>query len=345
MTSLSENELVAEFQRNIDTIATALICAFSLKFKQEVVNLSDPLMRWLDFRYRYVDPQPRQVVFSKKFPKRNLPTSTKTALENVVRLIKKGGDINPYQGRGLTLRNDISGERNETRTDLLWADWGIHHFHLSNKPIPSSQYYSRPADFLAFCLVGGNLVAFIDVLPHPDKEGFANPELIHTVASNWPDYMKQFRVNGIASNHKYTQAEIHTLRTNGVAPCLNINGVVYMCLGMGISSASTPMKITVACDHVREYAGYLAALVCEPEGPFRTPEISDLSVPPNFSITPTPSGLSVYESQTGCAFLLPSTKPNRKAGILETFHDLVLPPWACKSLVDRAQIAELNTVG
>ncbi len=345
MTSLSKNELVAEFQRNVDAIATELICAFSLKFKQEVVNLSDPLMRWLDFRYRYVDPQPRQVVFSKKFPKRNLPTSTKTALENVVRLIKKGGDINPYQGRGLTLRNDISGERNETRTDLLWADWGIHHFHLSNELIPSDRYYSRSADYLAFCLVGGNLVAFIDVLPHPDKEGFANPKLIHTVASNWPDYMKQFRLNGITPNHKYTQAEIHTLRTNGTASILNINGAAYMGPGMGVTTASTPTKITIGYNHVREYTRNLAALVCEPEGAFRTPEIADLSVPPNFSITPTPAGLSVYESQTGCAFLLPSAKPSRKAGVLETFHELVLPPWACKSLVARAQIAELSTVG
>ncbi len=99
MTSLSENELVAEFQRNVEAIATELIGAFSLKFKQEVDNLNDPLLRWLDFRYRYVDPQPRQVVFSKKFPKKNLPTKTQAALKSIVRLMQKGGDINPYQGR------------------------------------------------------------------------------------------------------------------------------------------------------------------------------------------------------------------------------------------------------
>jgi len=178
MNSPSEHELDSEFQRNIDSIATSLIEVFSLKFKQDIPNLSSPLLRWLDFRFRYIDPQPRQIVFSYKFPNRKLPIDTKKALKKLERLIKQGQDINPNQGRGLILRNDISGERKEARTDLLWAYWGIHHFHLSNAPIPADQYFSRSADYLLFCLVGGNLIAFIDVLRHPDKEGFANPELI-----------------------------------------------------------------------------------------------------------------------------------------------------------------------
>lgn len=333
MNPLSAHELDSEFQRNIDSIATSLIAVFSLKFKQEVPNLSNPLLRWLDFRFRYIDLQPRHVVFSNKFPKRKLPINTKVALKNFAKLIKKGQDINPYQGRGLTLRNDISGERNEARTDLLWADWGIHHFHLSNAPIPADQYFSRPADYLAFCLVGGNLVAFIDVLRHPDKEGFANPELIKIVESNWPNYMKQFRINGIIPSREHTQAEIHTLRTGGVTPSLNINNVAYMSPGMGLTSASTPMKVTIAHDHVRVYVRDLAVSVCDPSGPFRTPEISNLSVSPSFSLIPTPSGLGVYESNTGHAFLLPIAKPNQKASTWGTIHDLVLPTWACESLV------------
>ena len=123
---LSETALADKFQRNIDDIATNLIGAFSLKFKQEVGNLSNPLLRWLDFRYRYIDPMPRPVVYSNKFPKQNLPKSARQGLKHIRRLIEKGKDINPYQGRGLMLRNDISGEKKDARTDLLWADWGTH---------------------------------------------------------------------------------------------------------------------------------------------------------------------------------------------------------------------------
>jgi len=68
MTNL-ERVLKEEFHRNIDLIATELLDAYSLKFNQEASNLSSPLLRWLDFRYRYVDPMPRQVVFSDKFQK------------------------------------------------------------------------------------------------------------------------------------------------------------------------------------------------------------------------------------------------------------------------------------
>lgn len=331
MRAMSPAELEVEFLSNIDSISIALIEAFSLKFKQEIPSLSDPLMRWLDFRLRYVDPQPRHVVLSNKFPKRDLPQNTKAAFRKICKLIKCGGDINPYQGRGLILRNDFSGERCDSRTDLLWADWGIHHFHLSSEPIPSDQYFSRSADFLAFCLVGGNLVAFIDVLRHPSKEGFSNPSLIQTVASNWPEYMAQFKLNGVSSSREPVQAEIHALRSSGVSPILNIKDTAYMAPGMGLTSAVTPTKVTLAADRVRGFARDLAKAVCDPGGSFHTGEIMKLEVPPVFSLAPTAHGLVVYESNTKQAFRLPEAAPYKAPTPMEAFHDLVLPTWACKS--------------
>lgn len=336
MQPVSPTELEAEFQRNIDLLSASLIEVFSLKFKQEVPNLSNPLMRWLDFRLRYVDPQPRQIVLSNKFPKRGLPQNAKSAFKNLCKLIKTGGDINPYQGRGLILRNDFSGERHDARTDLLWADWGIYHFHLSNEPIPNGQYFSRSADYLAFGLVGGNLIAFIDVLRHPSKEGFANPELIETVAKNWPKYMDQFKLNGIAPSRKHTQAEIHTLRSNGCSPSLTINNTAFMGPGMGLTSAATPTKVTLTSDRVREFARGLALAVCDPNGAFRTEEITKLEVPPAFSLAPTEYGLVVYETNTKHAFRLPEAAPYKAPTPMEAFHDLVLPTWACRALISKS---------
>lgn len=329
-------ELASEFQRNIDSISIELINAFSLKFKQDIPNLSSPLSRWLDFRFRYVDPQPRQIVLSKKFPKKNLPDSTKSAFKKICKLIRTGRDINPYQGRGLILRHDYSGGQRDARTDLLWADWGIHHFHLSNVPIPKDQYFSRPADYLAFCIVGGNLIAFIDVLRHPTKEGFANPDLIATVAANWPEYMNQFKLNGIIPGQPLTQAEIHGLRSNGCSPSLTINNATYMGPGMGLTSAVTPLKVTIAADRVREFTRELAVAVCDPSGQFRTEDILKLEVPPVFSLAPTARGLVVYESNTKHAFFLPKAAPYQAPTPMEGFHDLVLPNWACKALLSRS---------
>lgn len=329
----SVTELEAEFQRNIDSLSSSLIEVFSLKFKQEVPNLSDPLMRWLDFRLRYIDPQPRQIVLSGKFPKRGLPQNTKSAFKKICALIKSGGDINPYQGRGLILRNDFSGERHDARTDLLWADWGIYHLHLSSEPIPQDQYFSRSADYLAFCLVGGNLVAFIDVLRHPSKEGFANPELIETVARNWPRYIDQFKLHGIAPSRRHTQEEIHTLRSNGCSPSLTINNTAYMGPGMGITSAATPTKVTLTADRVRAFARDLALAVQDPRGSFRTEAITALVGPPEFSLAPTAHGLVVYEAKSKHAFRLPESEPYKAPTPMEAFHDLLLPSWARQALV------------
>lgn len=333
MQPLSVTELEEEFQRNIDSLSSSLIRVFSLKFKQEVANLSDPLLRWLDFRLRYIDPQPREIVLSGKLPKRGLPQNAKSAFNKICKLIKAGGDINPYQGRGLILRNDFSGERHDARTDLLWADWGIYHLHLSSEPIPQDQYFSRSADYLAFCLVGGNLVAFIDVLRHPSKEGFANPELIETVAQNWPRYMEQFKLQGISPNRKHTQEEIHALRSNGYSPSLTINNSAYMGPGMGITSAATPTKVTLTADRVRVFARELAGAVQDPSGSFRTEAIAALEGPPEFSLVPTEHGLVVYEAKSRHAFRLAESAPYKAPTPLEAFHDLLLPRWACQALV------------
>lgn len=333
MLPVSVTGLETEFQRNIDALSLSLIKVFSLKFKQEVPNLSNPLMRWLDFRLRYIDPQPRQIILSNKFPKRGMPQNTKSAFKKICKLIEAGRDINPYQGRGLILRNDFSGERHDARTDLLWADWDIYHLHLSNEPIPPNQYFSRPADYLAFCLVGGNLIAFIDILRHPSKEGFANPELIETVAQNWPRYMDQFQLHGISPSRGHTQDEIHTLRSNGCTPSLTINNTAYIGPGMGITSAATPTKVTLTADRVRAFARDLAVAVQDPSGSFRTETITALEEQAEFSLAPTAHGLVVYEAKSQHAFHLPESQPYKAPTPMEAFHDLLLPKWACQALV------------
>jgi hypothetical protein len=134
-------ETTKSFIQDAESIAKTLIELFSLKYSEETPELANPILRWLDFRLRYIDPLPREVVFSRRFSERNLSAESNAALKIIVDLIRSGGDINPYQGRGLILRHDTSGDKKDSRTDLLWADWRIHHLHLSPKPIPSDRYF------------------------------------------------------------------------------------------------------------------------------------------------------------------------------------------------------------
>ncbi|MDO6386697.1 hypothetical protein [Uliginosibacterium sp. 31-12] len=329
--------LKQRFYNDVEEISKDLIAAYSLRFKQEVPELSQATMRWLDFRFRYVDPMPRPVVLSDRFPKSGLPRATRDALKQFVQRVESGGDLNPYQGKGLSLHNDFSGDKKGRRTDLLWAEWGIHHFHLSTDPLPHDEYFSPRADYLAFCLVGGNVLAVIDVLPHGTTSDFANPELIRTVARNWPDVMSPFELKGMMpTDRTWTQNEIHQLRAAGLIIPISLHNSMYMGPGGGLTSAATSLKVGKACDYLFDCLEVLAEEVADNNGLFRTPEIMALDVEPDFCLAITPAGLCVYESHVDLAFKLPLPEHDKKETVFQTIHNLVLPPWACQNLMKRA---------
>lgn len=122
--------LAKTFLSDVECIAEGFIKCFDLAFNQEEPILADPLCRWVDFVLRYVEPVPRRVEFSHEFWQRT-PEDLTTTVKRFAHRGANGQDINPYQGRGLTA-HDVSTKRSAQRTDLLWADWGIHHFHLTD---------------------------------------------------------------------------------------------------------------------------------------------------------------------------------------------------------------------
>lgn len=325
----STNEI---FQKNLDEIALSLINTFGLKFKQEEAHLSSPLLRWLDFRCRYVDPIPRPVAYSCKFPKVNLPASAASGLASLVEKFKSGEDVNPYQGRGLVLRNDISGSKRHTRTDLLYADWNLLHFHLSNEPIPSGQFFSKPSDYLAFCLVGSNVAAVVDVLPHPDRSGFANTELFETMAKSWPAYIEQFRLKGISGERELSTLDISQMREAGLSTFSQYNGKLYMSPGGGITSAATPLRLNDIHSHLRRNVRALATMIDDPTGQVRTtPRIQQIPAP-EFSLNLDSLGLSVRENISQTHFIIKKTEVGGVITWQEEISDALSPQWAIDAL-------------
>ncbi|MBR7792162.1 hypothetical protein KDM87_06085 [Undibacterium sp. FT147W] len=314
------------FQQDLNDVATELVGLFSLRHAREVAHLDNPLLRWLDFRLRYVDPIPRKVVYSDKFPKR-LPVSARKALKNLERLICQGKDINCYQGKGLIKHHDVSGAKRQFRTDFLWADWNILHFHLSDEPIPRGEFFSQPADWILFCIVGGDAVAFVDVLPHPKGDGFADPDLLHTVARSWPRYFDQFRVKGIHADTPLSAQRIHQARKGGVAQFFSIGKSAYIGPGMGITSASTALKTTLALDRARDHVRSLAELVCLEGSQFQSETLASSVQNPEFSLCMTIQGLAVFEAVSSRAFLLPTSRPEIPLSFLTELRELLMPDW------------------
>lgn len=331
------NDTKSRFYRNLEKIVTDLLSAYRLEFKQEVPHLSRPLDRWIDFRLRYIDPIPRQIFASNNFPKK-LPMAVAKGLGILEKLIMEGTDVNPYQSKGLIRFNDVSGKRREKRTDLLWADWGITHLHITDEPIGAGEYFSNRKcsngeSWLLFCIFVGNTVGLIDVRSHEDEYVFSDQDLISTVKESWPDYLERFQLKGVvASRENFTSAEISSLRANGITCPIQIGDDVYM-PGMGISSASTSVLVTTKADQVLDWVDSLAVLVDDETGQFQT-EVRRLGIDnPKFELCLTARGLAIFEPKANIAFTFSKKIDDESSVYFSRMVDLICPEWALKVLM------------
>jgi hypothetical protein len=321
-----------KFVSDIDNIASDFINCFGLKHKKEVANLSEPLARWLDFRLRYIDPKPRKVLLSNKFPKK-MSDVNKKAFFHIIDLIQGGDDINPYQGKGLILHHDISGEKRQNRTDLLWADWGIIHLHLTNKGTPKGQYFSERSEWLLFAIIGGDFVAIIDILRHDEENLFSSTELIKIIYETWPEIMERFELKGIMAPTQTLSSEEHAkLRKGGVSSLITIGNKAYMGAGMGVTTASTPLRVKFTMDNIHKYARLFADVVSEPNNEFQSEILNDVKKDLNFQLCITPKGMAVYESHKDKAWLLPRRFPDSEFNYIVELNELVAPEWAIRQL-------------
>ncbi|RDS79587.1 hypothetical protein DWU98_17510 [Dyella monticola] len=319
------------FKQDVDAIAGVLIEVFGLRFKKEVEHLSDPLERWFDFACRFVPPLPRQVIFSDQFPKQ-LPSDAKRGLKHFLRRVCRGEDINPYQGRGLKLRHDTSGADRTARTDFLYASWNVLHFHLSNQPIPRERYFSKPADWLAFCVVTNEQLGLIDVVRHPAIKGFSDPAIFEALARNWPDYVEPHRMKGVLPGRAPTQDEIHEMRMRGGNPAYVHNGHAYIGPGGGYSAAGTPMKTAKIMMHLTRALDWLAEYVWDSSSPYQQHErLLDVTAP-RFALRLYPEGLGLFEEKTSTFFAHPR-QDAPSMGSVRWLSDMLLPPWALSEVL------------
>lgn len=312
-----------KFASDLDRITTQLIASYGLKFNQNISNLSEPLLRWVDFRLRLIEPKPRKIVFSNKLPIKNLSVQVNTGLAKLEKAIKSGKDINPYQSKGLIKFNDTSGKSNAKRTDLLFADWNIHHLHITDKAIVKDEYFSardctNGDGKLLFCLILDDVVGYIDIKDHSDNDLFSDKSIIETAIKSWPEYYDKFLVNGILpSGKQFTNSEIGSLRNNGINVLLEVENKIYS-LG-GITSASTHTKATFYVDKISSWIDDVADFVDDSNGECQSYlKFNDITMPV-FSLELTPKGICVFEETTNTAFNFPKSNNN--------FFEFIFPSW------------------
>lgn len=331
----AQDALIEKFLGNIETICTSFIAAFGLKHDKQQSHLSSALLRWLDFRLRYVDPVPRRVFLSNKFPK-HLTEDSGEALKKIHKMIVNGEDINSYQGRGLIEFDDTSDNKKQNRTDLLWADWGIIHLHLTNKDVEKNGFFSKRAEWLLFCFIIGDTCFFIDIRNHNEKNLFSNRELIEILIRNWPTVMARYQLVGVMppkENEAFSSEEIGLLRKSGISSHVSVDGVVYMGPGQGVTSAATSSIGTRRLIDVNHYTKTLAEIVLDPAGQYQN-KVKEMGIiDPIFELAITPKGMAVYETKSTIAFLLKT--PNQSPNILSELDYLVAPGWAVNAIISQ----------
>ncbi|MEW9623592.1 hypothetical protein [Rhodanobacter geophilus] len=314
------DELTTKFRVDTEAIAKSLIEFCGLTHSRAIPHLDRTLLRWLDFRLRFVDPKPRPLVCSTVFPK-NLSSEVGQALDEFERLSLAGEDLNPFQGKGLTRHHDTSGTKRQNRTDLLWAEWSIHHFHLALPTKRFDQYYSERSGQLLFAIVFDNAIACLDIGTHGAMEKRA---LVEAFVHSWPEAAERFRLNGILpSTSPFPEEDVKKLRVAGVSSYVVVDGAVYV--PGGITTASTPTRVTLASDQVTRGVDAIAQIaiseVIRDRGAWGE---SDL---PHLRLALTPRGIGICDDRSNKCWRLPRAKGEWANHPVGHWHDLMLPEW------------------
>ncbi|WP_447577075.1 hypothetical protein [Achromobacter kerstersii] len=320
----------------LDAVSRNLIDAFDLGYSEDVPELTCPLLRWMDFRLRRIDPHPRRTLPSKGFWRR-FPEHVRPALNRILLKARNGDDLNSFLSRTLK-RNDTSGKKRGVRTDHLWADWGIFHAHIpQSEPDPTAEFCDR-SDWLLFFVLWDDAIGLIDVRPHADVE-WGDPSLLEGAIRSWPERYKRVSAPGIHPSRKtpFTAAEIRRMRKGGVGRLVEVDGVTYFPPGLGPTSAGTALNVTLAADRVRDYARDVELQYLHPGTGFvvRTAELGADTPQLAFAMRPSqPYDLGVACTQSRAFSTLHDWKEGTSAALLmHTF----LPDWSRGPLAQHMQ--------
>ncbi|CBA16193.1 hypothetical protein XACN24_08220 [Xanthomonas albilineans] len=315
------DELASKFRAETETISACLLVFCEITHSKAIQHMDSALLRWLDFRLRFVDPKPRPLVYSKSFPRR-LYGEVGRALAVFEQYSLAGEDLNPFQGKGLTKHHDTSGIKSQNRTDLLWADWGIHHFHLVPRSGKMDSYYADRSEHLLFAVVFDNVIACLDIKSH---EAMENRALLEAFVRSWPDEAERFRLKGAFPQHtaQFSEADIKKLRHAGIASTVTVDDAIYM--PGGITCASTPTRVTLAYWQTARGADAIAHIaineVIRDRGAWQEADL------PHLSLALTPRGIGICDDRSNKCWQLPRAKGEWADHPVGRWHDLMLPEW------------------
>lgn len=210
----------------------------------EKMSLADLLLTYGNWRSRLIPQRPRRVHLSEELKDSPAAAEHRAGLDALVGKIEAGGNLKPHLSRAVEVAHQPAGVATSKLhlrkdRDLLVADWGVHHLHLS--PTIEANGFVERADDLLFAVFTTDDAYLIDIYPHGS---WALKEVLATLVRNWPDSdLMPAAMSGISLSQEYTDDERLELRKAGIAQAIEIDGTVYSPLGQ--TTAGTPIAVTM----------------------------------------------------------------------------------------------------
>ena len=190
-------------------------------------NRSMPLdrltARYFEMTTRRIQPVPRQVHFSNQIHSSlgelsregEGDSAARDAWRMVFRLrqhLVDGVNVNAFLSKNILNAAGWDG--------LLWS-YGMHHFHLG--PETDKDGFVKRSGHLLFAIVTPTDAYFVDVKPHPEKDGigWVSQELLQIVHSSWPELIEANVLHGVFGD-ELTDEEVQELRRKNMNAPINI---------------------------------------------------------------------------------------------------------------------------
>jgi hypothetical protein len=206
--------------------------------EMEPKTLSSLFIEYRIWRGRFVAPGPRQVHRAPELVRHPKASTHRAALDAIEHATRNGDDLTPHLSRAVR----------RLGRDLLLADWGIHHLHLSTSLDPDG-FVSRTGDVL-FAAFTATDAYWLDIRKHEkDGDNWAAEEVFAILVRNWPGSGLVHRFEGDTGlSQKYSDEDRRELRKAGVMNLMEVDSKVYVPGGVGLTTAGTPIEATRAAN-------------------------------------------------------------------------------------------------